>query len=298
MKVYWQSFKKLIISSLLFNWISFFTFLILLGLLSFLLSYLNTIRRFDFTLVSWDTPTFCVKNIKASSTPTQFPIYVQSALDGNDFCQMFAKVPELAASFSDLRVEWSLPPEILERRIFEHHFDLLQVRPEDIKLNSKEYQRIAYFDSYKADLVAIDETPLLTANYLKGKTIGLIRNFASRSGYRVPVGAIREKIDIKEIKIKSYESHLNLRRALEQREVDMIGSYWSEADKTNHPSWHTLEIKKIPEGLNWFLSNSLFANKDLPCALLKNLLDTAQKIEDPYFAALHVDPVMKCGSSK
>jgi hypothetical protein len=41
--------------------------------------------------------------------------------------------------------------------------------------------------------------------------------------------------------------------ALISGEVDLIGTYWSDADRRNHPGWHATKISNDVDGVVWYV---------------------------------------------
>lgn len=200
-------------------------------------------------------------------------------------------MPVLGGRYRSVRAEWSLSDEVLSRLIFEGYFDLLQLRPEEAQEPdgpfSRYYQRISYYPPYKVFLLARDAAPVLTAEYLRSRRIGLLEDPTSRSGYRVPMQVFRDLgLDRQQLQLSLYDSHNELRLALERGEVDVIGSYWDPPQKARFPDWHPLEIGGVKEGLNWFLANEVFDNTQERCAVIDALEHFEVGSGDPYFAKL------------
>lgn len=307
MKSLWRYITDNIVSSVIFNNVVFAT---LISLLSVFLLWISTLFSIpNFSIDSCIAATFfCEKNIQ--NAHTEYPkikIFVPSSFIADDLCHRFSSSTALTKNFSSVHTEWNLSALELEQSIFEQRFDLLEVRPENIDIINAGYRKIAYYPSYEAYLISIHSMPELNAAYLTGKTIGLLQNINSRSGYRVPINLISKIIDPKDLTIKRYGSHDELRKALENSEVDLIGSFWGEKDIKERASWYALEIIKIPNGMSWFLTERFFDNQEVRCEIINHLVFLARKIKekdvenyaknklsDSYFADLEVVPEAKC----
>ncbi|MCD2452398.1 hypothetical protein GO003_018590 [Methylicorpusculum oleiharenae] len=307
MKSLWKYTTNNIISSVIFNNVVFAALITLLSVFIFWISTLFSIP--NFRIDSCTVAKFYCEKYIQNGYP-QYPkikIFVPSSFIADDLCDRFSSNAALTKNFSSVHAEWNLSALELGQSIFEQRFDLLEVRPDDIDIINTGYQKIAYFPPYEAYLISIHSMPELNAAYLMGKTLGLLQNINSRSGYRVPINLISKIIDPKELTIKRYGSHEELRKALENSEVDLIGSFWGENDIKGRPSWHALEIIKIPNGMSWFLTKRLFDNQEVRCEIINHLEFLARKnkkedaesyikdkLPDPYFADLEIVPEAKC----
>jgi hypothetical protein len=131
----------------------------------------------------------------------------------------------------------------------------------------------------------------LTAEYLSDKTIGVLANARSESGHVCPMGAIRrERVD--QSGIKYHASHRDLRSALENGQVEIIGSYWGKEDREKYPEWKYLKIGDIDNGDYWYLLDKKEFNDDLCQAVVETLGSIAGKSKEKYWKEI---TLLDCG---
>lgn len=123
---------------------------------------------------------------------------------------------------------------------------------------------------------------------LDSLTIGLLSIAKSRSGYLSPMAYLKDQgYDTQGLNIKKFSSHAALRLALDNGEVDVIGSYWSKDDEERWPQFTTLSIASSVSGYKWYLHPRLF-NTELHCKLQETLFAFAQANDDSYFSDLEL----------
>lgn len=189
--------------------------------------------------------------------------------------------------YSAVEVTYYLGVSDKTMKLQKGEFDLFRVKPdfekslpEDIVINRTP---IASYAGYPVYYISKDSMPKLDGSYLSGKSLGLIADVSSESGHKYPIKALKnirkESLPI----IKSiYAGHDDLRHALQKGEVDLIGSYWNDAQHKEHPGWYSLKIADIPKGDTWFLELDDHQS-DIVCKVSEALKNIAENQSEEYW---------------
>jgi phosphonate transport system substrate-binding protein len=272
------------------NWAFFLTIIFLLGLLAFIAS--TPTNHPTFESITWQEKVECTQPVFGASP--ELPTLAVRALtgpQGEALCNELHSLSVLSDSFSKIHVQWQLSDALLGRAVAERKVDLLLIRPDAPGVShqflSELYRPIAYHAPYQVFLIARDKQPILDADYLQSRVIGLIANTESRSGYIVPMRMFHKwGIPISNLNIRFYAGHAQLRQAMARNEVDVISSYWNADDEDRFPNWRTAEIESVPDGLSWFLATDLYEHTQLRCSITNVLADLARHSESSYFSDL------------
>lgn len=291
MRSLWRSLKQIVIAYDWANWVLYF---LALGLLFMAVVFLQAesqpihLARHDFNAMN-----HCERSTSDPTRDSKFMGYVLSRGSGQTLCRVLGDAVALARHYGSLRFEWSLQSEARGWQIHEKRYDLLAVRPEEMASAGASvratYREIALYPAYDVFFIARDGQPEMTSGYLRKRTLGVLDDQHSRSGYRIPLDALRRSgLNLREVVIKKYPSHQDLRGALARREVDLIGSYWSEHDRRRYPEWKTLRIGGADRGPTWYVDVAIWQNKEVRCALVEALNSQAKRSNDSYFAELRI----------
>jgi hypothetical protein len=295
----WRQLSRNICSSKAWNWSIFLLLLACLNAAALLGSPPD--RNLVLLQLPWETENHCEQVLGSPAIGSeQFRAYVFADFIGKELCTGLSQTTALGGHYRSVKAEWSLQTDVLSRLIFERHFALLQLRPEEALeaggAFSKDYRRISFYSPYKVVLITDQQPPELNEAYLSTRRIGLLRNTKSRSGYRVPMQLFRNLgLELQQLQLKYYTSHEELRLALEKGDVDVISSYWDSSQREKFPNWHLLEIGGVSQGLNWFVTNEVYADINARCAVVKTLERAEGSTGNPYFAKLSFTPDSKNG---
>lgn len=272
------------------NWAFFLTIIVLLGLLAFIASTPTTHPTFE--AITWQEKDECTQPvIGASQDLPTLTVRALAERQGEALCNELRSLSILSDSFSNIHVNWQLSDAPLGRAVAERKIDLLLIRPDASGVShqflSDLYRPIAYHPPYQVFLIARKGQPVLDADYLQSRVVGLIAHTESRSGYIVPMRNFHEwGISISNLQIRFYASHAQLRQAMARNEVDVISSFWNAHDEDRFPDWRTAEIESVPRGLTWFLAADLYEHTELRCSITNALADIARHSESSYFSDL------------
>ncbi|MCL2915975.1 hypothetical protein L2725_19715 [Shewanella corallii] len=155
------------------------------------------------------------------------------------------------------------------------------------------YHPILQYPSYSAFLLSNKEKPLLEKSYYIGKTLGLLSSPTSRSGHILPKRFFNTLgLDVDELDIRYASSHAELRNLLAAGEVDIISTYWQEADEKAFSRNYITPIRENISGARWYLKLAQ-RNTDLVCAVQDDLISLSLTMNG-YFR--DVTPVWQCES--
>ena len=199
--------------------------------------------------------------------------------------------------FSSIEITYYLGIAERDRRIRTHNkdnkFDLLLMKPDILKrLNLQDiyYAPLADYASYDVFLIAKNTQPSLEDSYFKGKRLGLLARPVSESGHKLPKKVIMKKVSKESLPkfIAKYSSHNQLRVALANDEIDLIGSYWSKNNRKKYPTWRTLKIARVAKGSTWFLDGHDKITKNIECAIAKSLKKLAKQNKNKYWKNISI----------
>lgn len=156
------------------------------------------------------------------------------------------------------------------------------------------YKKIAYYPNYQSYLLALNEKPQLTKQYLLDKTIGLLVYPTSRSGHILPKQLITKLgLSLSKMDIVYASSHSELRELLIEGKVDIISSYWKVEDSERFSKNYAVSIADSVSGSAWYLKLAK-QNDDLMCAARAFLKDFATQHSSSYYKNLKLVPSSQC----
>jgi len=167
-------------------------------------------------------------------------------------------------------------------------YDLIVSKPsfinmEDVKAVAN-YHPIASYKSYPSYFINnTGETIKLTNKYFDKKKVGLLVHPRSFSGRIEPMNSLRSAgINLNFIEFSYYNSHQELRSALLNNKVDVIGSFWSKEDESNLKSKGRLLLQKSVDPSTWYLTS---VDGDTECAVVEAIKKLGSS-ESGYFSNL------------
>lgn len=148
---------------------------------------------------------------------------------------------------------------------------------------AQDLHAIAHYADYDAYFIAMREKPVVSKEYLLDKRIGLLDYPTSRSGHIIPK-SVFQNLGMNESAMALYyfNSHRELRNKLEQGEVDIIASYWSESDETRFSASYSTKIEETVSGVRWYLRHAE-RNPDLRCALSRIIVEAGKIHDSSYY---------------
>ncbi len=206
----------------------------------------------------------------------------------------------IAQQFKRVEVSWVRRDQTDFRNIFEQRYHLLIAKPELLKRFNNDvsgYSAIAHYDNYSSRLIALDSQPQLSAEYFHGKSLGLIDDPNSLSGYQIPKRALKEAdIDESTMEIVYFKSHSEIMRALGRRELDLIAAHRPAGTKTTvAENEKSLLLQDQLPGPRWYLHPDLIETR-VHCQTTAILSRVALSSPTPYLERLTISRDCSHGS--
>lgn len=224
-------------------------------------------------------------------------IYMEELDLVNAWCQS----PEVARHFGSLELRSVHRDQFDLRDLFESRYDLILAKSEMIRRGdlsgqgSVDYELIAQYPDYGCQLVSLKGTPELSAAWMTGKTLGLLDDPNSVSGYQIPRAALQRGGLVDEPKIIYFRSHREMYKALFDGKIDIIPALLSNegADSALQlPPGLVLE-ETIP-GPAWYIHRDLL-QQPAHCDLLTAIEQLARHAPLDYLRELRV--VRSCNAN-
>jgi len=218
-----------------------------------------------------------------------------------DMLQAWCSTPQLAARFRGIQARSVHRDRVDLRDLYEDRYDLVLAKPElmDSALASGRqgisYRKLASYPDYGSQLVSLAGTPQLTRAWLEGKTLGMLDDPNSVSGYQIPLSALKNRGLEAVPDIVYYRSYRQLYEALFTREVDVIPALLSDEGPTSALQLPPgLVLEETLPGPAWYVSEEL-AQDPLVCRFQQILKDLSDEASVHYFRELKFTGVCSDG---
>lgn len=229
-------------------------------------------------------------NMAEARRADEFRAYVLNGWVAHQLSTGLCGASELNADFSGIQVQWGRPHASVFSDFLSAKYDLLIFNREILSgdyLPQGDYSIVAQYPDYGSYLVALDRLPELSLEYLAGKRVGVIGSAFSESGNRaLRLWLNQAGIDLSSVNLVELESHASLRAALEDGSVDLIGSFWTDADRAKMARGKALKIGVAP-GLAWLMKKE-HVGSPIHCLVTKSLVEIAGQSRHEYFSDLQV----------
>ncbi|MCC2605055.1 hypothetical protein [Planctobacterium marinum] len=196
------------------------------------------------------------------------------------------KNPTVSKQFGEVRAHWMPNEREMLDFVGKGLVDLVLIKDNFIHaFNSDEvygYEEVASYNKYAAFFIGLREKPILNKEYLLGKRIGILDYASSRSGHIAPMTLFKElDLDENQVQLVYGKSHQQLRWFLENGSVDIISTYWSDADAERFNSEYRTALVSEIEGSKWYLKEA-DKNTALKCAIQQELSNLALQDQGYY----------------
>ena len=228
----------------------------------------------------------------ASAPDEKLTVYVSSEVVARSLADMLCEQPVIKRQYHQVQAYWSGGDAAVMRFVGKGLGDLVNTKDNIVQAfdaeNTYGYQRLASYAQYQTYLIALKEKPIISREYLLGRRIGLVDYPTSRSGHIVPKNMLRELgLGEDQVTIIYSHSHAGLRQLLASGEVDMISSYWSDADVARFSANYIQPIgAENISGTSWYMKMEK-RNTDLFCTLQNSLANLAEQQTSTYFSQLN-----------
>jgi len=200
--------------------------------------------------------------------------------------------PELARHYGSLELRSVHRDRFDLRELYESRYQLILAKPELISSGGQarkdgiDYEMIAHYRDYGSQLVSMHGTPELTAEWLRGKKLGLLDDPNSVSAYQIPKAALHRTGLTDVPTIVYFRSYRQLYGALFKGEVDVIPALLSnEGPGSALQLPPGLVLEDTLPGPAWYLQRDLL-RQPAHCVLLAALQQMAGKARFDYFRDL------------
>lgn len=231
-------------------------------------------------------------SIKGSNNPEHLVIFTDTQHAAQLLLNHLCVNSVVAKQFGGVTAYWNINDYQANHFIGKGIADLVLVTDDTLNAfqvgKTYKYRELASYPDYDAYLISTKEKPSTEKHYLLGKRIGLLDYPSSRSGHIIPMQLLREQgLTSEQVSITYTSSHRALRELLADGEVDLIASYWQNADEALFSKNYITLLQANVSGSRWFLKMKT-ANTDLFCAIQQELTDIAQKADDNYLQRLQI----------
>jgi len=202
--------------------------------------------------------------------------------------------PQLARHFGALELRSVHRDNLDLRELFESRYHLVLAKPELIESGGRSrkegigYALFAQYPEYGSQLVSLRGVPELTAQWMRGRTLGLLDDPNSVSAYQIPRTAL-QKSGLEGVPtIVYFRSYRQLYKALFEGEVDVIPALLSrEGPDSALRLPPGLVLEQTLPGPAWYIRREL-AQGDERCLLQRALEELALHASVSYFRELRV----------
>lgn len=202
--------------------------------------------------------------------------------------------PEIARRFGALELRSVHRDHLDQRELFGSRYALVLAKPELMDSGGRarkegiSYELFARYPEYGSQLVSLRGVPELNANWMRGKTLGLLDDPNSVSAYQIPRAALHKSGLENVPTIVYFRSYRQLYKALFEGQVDVIPALLSEEGPDSAlrlPPGLVLE-QTLP-GPAWYIHRDLLQGEDR-CLLQRALQELALHASVSYFRDMHI----------
>ena len=213
-----------------------------------------------------------------TSNPAALRVFVPDAPTAKALVATLCASSLVSKQFGSVIGYWQTEERDILPLIGEGILDLMLMKDNFINAfgtdTTYDYDIVASYADYAANLISIREKPLITKEYLLGKRLGLLDYPTSRSGYIAPMRMLKNlDLSPQQVQLSYVKSHEELRTLLISGKVDLIASYWREEDATLLSKNYVTPLNQRISGSKWYLK-MLEQNTELRCevqAVLRHL---------------------------
>ncbi len=269
-----------------------FIWLIIFGLLGLIIGWLSSSSELAALSPINLTSSSCQLSDSQNDKTHLFTVEAGSELSAQALLNSLCHSDVLKKNYTGIRAQWSASNDVIASAIQRGNVDLVFSKSRIIEHSAATkihgYLSVASLDTYDAFFIAKNSPPELKASYFFDKKIGLLKSPDSRSGHLLPKIALASLgLDINSLNITYAPSHSALRHLIKAGTVDVIGSYWSESDKSWTESAYKIAVQENVEGNQWYLK-AKENNTPLLCEIEKALTQLSEKNNSPYFGSMRI----------
>ena len=179
--------------------------------------------------------------------------------------------PIIAAQYSAVETSWQPRGLLSSKDLLAEQFDLLWSREYHLLGLLPDfydyYTLLVHSPNYDVYWMSLADKPVRSQAYFASKTLGLLDDSQSRSGFMLPLNDLRKaSITLTDEQKRFYPSRSALYEALKAGKVDIISGILGLEDKTMTQENRLLIAGNASTG-SWFIKSSL-KNSNLQCELI------------------------------
>ena len=162
----------------------------------------------------------------APDAPRLRLLLVTPAMAG-EIAAMLCSRDSVRTRFSGVEVSWRPRTELTTRDLVNEHYDVIWNREHFLTGLLPElhdhYDTLMHYDNYAVYWVSMTSPPVLTAEYFRGKRIGLLSDVSSHTHHLLPLRSLKS-VDSKEHDVVTvyFDNTNSLYDSFERGEVDLI----------------------------------------------------------------------------
>jgi hypothetical protein len=269
----------------LFSKAAILSFICLSAVFVFVVSNLRYSQETKVVPLFLKVKTSCAEDI--SKNPKKLVVYVPSKIIAENSIDGFCNNPVVRKQFGQVEVNWGFDLKDAIGFIGKGSADLILTKENLMQAfmakSTYNYQAVLGYPSYTAFFISLTEKPVLEKAYFLDKRIGLLDYPTSRSGHILPKSLFKQlDLSIESLNIVYANSHSGLRDLLADGKVDVISSYWKEADTERFSENYITPISSNISGSKWYYKMET-QNTDLFCALQNVLVEQSQQQISHYY---------------
>ena len=251
----------------------------------------NQVNQFDLPNIITDSISCTTRSTSNQDT---FVAFITDKGMAQDLLESLCNNNVINRQFGQVLVQWSHNEQEIIQYVGKGLADLALVKENVMQAfattSTHGYKVAAHYRDYATYLISLKEKPKIEKQYLWGKRLGLLDYPSSRSGHIVPKRMLIE-LDMNEddMVIVYANSHQALRELLSSGKVDLISSFWHEADGSRFSVNYRTPIESNISGSKWYLKMEK-ENTDLFCDIQGSLSTLAESTDSEYYSRLIVQP--------
>jgi len=171
----------------------------------------------------------------AESRPV-FRMLSVTSLFARDIAESLCASPIIARYYRSVQISWKPRTQLTAEALLNEQYDLIWSRENTLRGLVPEFT--SYYDTllrirhYQVYWFSRGEKPALTAEYLKGRRLGLLNDRLSHTHYLLPLESLkRAGVSIADQQLVYFDDAMSLFAAFQSGEIDLIsGGLWLEQD--------------------------------------------------------------------
>lgn len=171
----------------------------------------------------------------ADSRPV-FRMLSVTSLFASNIAESLCTSPLIARHYRSVQISWKPRTQLTAEQLLNEQYDLIWSRANTLRGLVPEFAN--YYDTllrighYQVYWFSRGEKPALTAEYLKGRRLGLLNDRLSHTHYLLPLESLKQAgVSIADQQLVYFDDAMSLVSAFQRGDIDLIsGGLWLEQD--------------------------------------------------------------------